>query len=665
VGATGLSGWSFGNTAGVTQKFLVGDGAGGSTTGGVYSFGSGTDTPGTPVDPSTDRALGLIGTSSLASTVGVTLVNTFGVALNQITISYDGQVWHMGTGSTANPLTFGYALGASSILDSAATFNPDTNLDYVVTPTGTAGALDGNAAGNNTQKTDTISQLNWAPGETLVLRWSIGGVAQAPGLAIDNFSFSAQATPAVTASDAGGAFTGNPLPATALVNGSASLEGVVPTLNYYVGTGTGGTNLGATAPSAIGTYTVVANFAGSTDYTAAASNPVTFSISQATPTVTVSDAGGTFNGTPFPGAALVNGGASLEGVVPTLNYYVGTGTGGANLGATAPTAAGTYTVVANFAGSTDYSAASSTPVTFNISQATPSVTVTDAGGTYTGNPFPATPLVNGTSSLEGVAPTLTYFMGTGTGGTNLGATAPSAVGTYTVVASFAGSANYAAASSGPVTFNISPAQVTSLSVEKGLSERSYIRYVDLTFNTPLTGLSVDAAHVTLTHYNLDGTLNAGNGVTNLGVESLSGVSFTQLTDHVMELDFGAGGIGGNENLANTIGNWAALTSADGIYKLTIDPDGTGQHDITETFYRMFGDVIGNTAGGPTQTGGTTGIGAVSNADVTAITAALGQTSSGVPLNADVNGAGSVSANDRALVAKSLGRHLTAGIQIDD
>ena len=111
---------------------------------------------------------------------------------------------------------------------------------------------------------------------------------------------------------------------------------------------------------------------------------------QSTPTVTVSDAGGTFTGNPFPATALVNGAASLEGVTPTLTYFVGTGTSGTNLGGTAPSAAGTYTVVANFAGSTDFTAASSTPLTFNITKATPTVTVSDAGGTFTGNPFPAT-----------------------------------------------------------------------------------------------------------------------------------------------------------------------------------------------------------------------------------------------------------------------------------
>ncbi len=45
---------------------------------------------------------------------------------------------------------------------------------------------------------------------------------------------------------------------TALVNGAASVDGVTPTLTYYAGTGTGGTNLGSIAPTNAGTYTVVA-----------------------------------------------------------------------------------------------------------------------------------------------------------------------------------------------------------------------------------------------------------------------------------------------------------------------------------------------------------------------------------------------------------------------
>ena len=90
----------------------------------------------------------------------------------------------------------------------------------------------------------------------------------------------------------------------------------------------------------------------------------------------------------------------------------------------------------------------------------PTVTVTDAGGTYTGNPFPATALVNGQASLEGVSPTLAYYVGSTATGTP-SSTAPTAVGTYTVVATFPGSPDYLAASSNPVTFSIVPFAVTS------------------------------------------------------------------------------------------------------------------------------------------------------------------------------------------------------------
>ncbi len=97
----------------------------------------------------------------------------------------------------------------------------------------------------------------------------------------------------------------------------------------------------------------------------------------------------------------------------------------------------------------------------SITPATPTVTVNALAGTYTGAPIAATATVtgvNGTAaaSLEGVTPTLTYYAGSGTAGTDLGAVAPSGVGTYTVVASFPGSADYAPAQSAAATFVIAP-----------------------------------------------------------------------------------------------------------------------------------------------------------------------------------------------------------------
>jgi len=96
-------------------------------------------------------------------------------------------------------------------------------------------------------------------------------------------------------------------------------------------------------------------------------------------------------------------------------------------------------------------------------QALPTVSVSDAGGVYTGLPFPATDTVaaaGGTpgGSLEGVSPTLTYYAGSSATGTPL-AGAPDDAGTYTVEAYFPGSADYLIASA-TATFTISPAPLT-------------------------------------------------------------------------------------------------------------------------------------------------------------------------------------------------------------
>jgi hypothetical protein len=82
------------------------------------------------------------------------------------------------------------------------------------------------------------------------------------------------------------------------------------------------------------------------------------------------------------------------------------------------------------------------------------VGVADAGGKFNNNAFPATVTgVSGppASSLEGVSPTLAYYSGTYTEPSQLTglealAGAPSQAGSYTVQASFAGTADYTAGS---------------------------------------------------------------------------------------------------------------------------------------------------------------------------------------------------------------------------
>ncbi|MGD9632156.1 MAG: hypothetical protein AB7U97_02685 [Pirellulales bacterium] len=171
--------------------------------------------------------------------------------------------------------------------------------------------------------------------------------------------------------------------------------------------------------------------------------------------------------------------------------------------------------------------------------------------------------------------------------------------------------------------------ITGFTVQHGLGERSYIRYLDVTFNTLVTGLALDPSHVALKHYALDGTTFIGN-------VDLSGK--LQLVDHVMEIDFGAAGLGGNPN----------STAGDGYYELAFDLDDDGDFETARYFYRLFGDVSGDRI--------------VRVADLNAIVAAIGQM--GDFLEADANGDGRVNTLDRTFAARSLGRRLASGLHLD-
>jgi hypothetical protein len=106
----------------------------------------------------------------------------------------------------------------------------------------------------------------------------------------------------------------------------------------------------------------------------------------------------------------------------------------------------------------DYTTAT-TSTEIDVLKATPTFKVADAGGSFGGHAFAASATIAGvagtySASLDGMTPTFTYYLGTGTLGSSLGSTAPAAPGSYTVVASVSGDDNYAAAQSAPVTFTI-------------------------------------------------------------------------------------------------------------------------------------------------------------------------------------------------------------------
>jgi sugar lactone lactonase YvrE len=246
-------------------------------------------------------------------------------------------------------------------------------------------------------------------------------------------------------------------------------------------------------------------------------------VAQAQPTVSVSDKGGTYNGLTFPATATVAGisgpaASSLEGVSPLLSYYSGTYKIAAQLSSLTPLSgppsqAGAYTVQATFAGSVDF-AGGSMLANFVIARTVPTVSVMDVGGTYNGTVFPATATVAGisgaaASSLEGVSPTLRYYSGTYTTTSQLAGIpvlsgAPSEGGSYTVLASFAGSTDYTAVSA-----------LDDFTITRATPKLAWAAPASIVYGTPLGAVQLDASSSvpgTFTYTPAAGKiLNAGSG----------------------------------------------------------------------------------------------------------------------------------------------------------
>ncbi|MGO8698670.1 MAG: CotH kinase family protein [Limisphaerales bacterium] len=194
VGGLGLSntmpGW-FG-LASLTSK--LGASEGDQSTGGIISFGL-TNSP----SASANRALGLLATSSTGPTAfGLCLVNGTGSILNQMTLSFTGELWRQS--AVAKQLSFGY------LIDLTGTNGFPTNLTAslpvldVSFPTASEDKIpvpvDGTASASQVSLSVTGQAItNWPPGAALWLVWSMADTSsKGQGLAIDNLAFSASAS---------------------------------------------------------------------------------------------------------------------------------------------------------------------------------------------------------------------------------------------------------------------------------------------------------------------------------------------------------------------------------------------------------------------------------------------------------------------------------------
>ena len=261
--------------------------------------------------------------------------------------------------------------------------------------------------------------------------------------------------------------------------------------------GAGGTATSATfTPNAVGTYRVIAVYSGDVNYTAvsgACNDPgETVVVSQATPTIAtaVNDATLTL-GQSFTDTATITVPAGAPAPTGTVNFFVyapgdttctGTpfatslnrpvGAGGTATSATfTPNAAGTYRVIAVYSGDANYTAVSGLcndpGETVVVSPATPTIATAVNDATLTlGESFTDTatitvpagaPAPTGTVNFFVYAPGDTTCTGTpfasslnrpvGAGGTATSGTfTPNAPGTYRVIATYSGDANYTSVS---------------------------------------------------------------------------------------------------------------------------------------------------------------------------------------------------------------------------
>jgi hypothetical protein len=166
--------------------------------------------------------------------------------------------------------------------------------------------------------------------------------------------------------------------------------------------------------------------------------------------------------------------------------------------------------------------------------------------------------------------------------------------------------------------------VTSFTVSKGLTQRSYIRYLDLGMdsNTSALALLNNPSRVQLTRADLNGV-----GSTPVPLTGFLSVPTGQST---LAIDFGTDGLGSSRN----------TTTADGYYTLGVDLDGNGTFETKLFFSRLLGDTSGNRE--------------VTAADQNAVLAGLTQDYNA---NLDVNGDGVVNTSDFQYVRKSLGRKI--------
>jgi uncharacterized membrane protein len=382
----------------------------------------------------------------------------------------------------------------------------NTEDAYTATITGTSGPITAILTGLDGEPTRTIPifRLPGLSTGAILLQTSLSafgqGTVTVQVTSLSNPSMIASATATVTAATASKADTTTivaPSPGSPVYGQSLTFTATVGPVTQGLPTpsGTvqfkdgstvldtetlvGGTASFSTAGLTAGSHTITAVYSGDTSFNASTAATLSLTVAPATPTVGITWAGWTYDGTAHAASGSVRGvGSPPEDLgTPTFTYYAGSVTDAAHQLSGAPKDAGTYTVVASYASGSNYNPASSS-ATITISPKAATVTALNQTITYGGSPD----LMQNSNTVQvsGLVSGDSLSVNLSVSGAPASGHAP--VGSYTITPSGLTSSNYSITYVGG-TLMVTP---KALTVTASDASRTY-GALDPTFTYTLSG----------------------------------------------------------------------------------------------------------------------------------------------------------------------------------
>jgi hypothetical protein len=416
-----------------------------------------------------------LGTVTLSGGVATLTTSALAVGTDSIIAVYAGDANYLQAASNAVTETIDKITPTVRLVSSTNSTTVSSSVTFTTTVTGAAAAPTGKVAfysksallGTATLSggVATLTTSALAAGTDLITAIYAGDANYLKTTSNSVVETINALTPIVTlVSSAVTSAAGSPVTFTAKVTGST----IAPTgtVTYYAGTtpfGTvklnGSNAIYTTRTLALGNTLITANYSGDQNYHSTPSNILTETIVKQMPTVKlVSSANPSKLGSSVTFTATVSGGTTA----PTgkVAFYAGSkslGTvmlsSGKAVFSTAQLKAGSYAVIAQYAGDGDYGAEASNVLKEIIEKQTPIVKLTASA-----NPSNAGNLITFTATVSGGTTAFTgkvafysgnKLLGTATlkGGKAIISTAQLSAGSYTVVAKYEGDENYGAGAS--------------------------------------------------------------------------------------------------------------------------------------------------------------------------------------------------------------------------